>query len=265
MGIFGGILLVVGIVLFFVQKHHKEKLRSVRLARSAAIADLNLIAAEIAQEMGQGSWRDYVKVNGKIQCDQPLNSELKQSPCVYYSMNVTREYEETVTRQDSEGKTVRETQRGSETIASNSQSTPFYVQDKTGKILVSPDTADIETVQILNEFRQGKQSSGSLSFGNFSIDLNVSLGSGGRRTLGYRYTESILPVGRNVFVLATASDETGELTLRRPTESGRKFVISLKSEDELAKDTQRVITYSFYGMIASLVIGVVLLLLALVS
>jgi E3 Ubiquitin ligase len=264
MAIFGGILIVLGIILGFVWRHYQNKLRGMRLARGTTVAELADLVKQVSEEMGGGSLRQYVKLRGQIRCDQPLMSELKQLPCVHYSMRVVREYEEQVTERDSEGKTRRETRRGSETITSNSQSVPFWLADRSGEIRVEPEGATIETVQVLDEFRTASDTGNStrLSFGGFSLDVGALTGSG-RRTLGYRYVESILPSDRQIFVVATASDAHQDLMLHQPTEPGRAFIISLKPEEVLIRSTQQAITYSLAGMIASLGIGVILLVIGL--
>lgn len=263
MAIFGGILIVVGIILFFVQKNYSSKLQSIRLATSSNVADLQRIANEIAGEIGSGNLREYVKVSGIIRCDRPLISELKQEPCVYYTMRVVREYEEQQTTTDSEGKTRTETRRNSETVSINSQSIPFTLQDNSGDLVVNPDGGSIETVQILNEFRPENSSGSSISFGGFSMAIGAGMG-GGRRTIGYRYTESILPCDREVLIIGTAADDGGQVTLRKPIQTDKKFVISLKSEEELAKSTANAAKGFLYGEIACFTIGAILLILGLV-
>ena len=101
MAIFGAILLIIGVVLFFVQKNYSTKLRSIQSAIPATVAELQKIASEIAAEIGSGNLREYVKVRGLIRSDRPLLSELKQQPCVHYTMRVVREYEEKIQTTDS--------------------------------------------------------------------------------------------------------------------------------------------------------------------
>jgi len=262
MAIFGGILIVIGIILFFVQKNYSTKLQSIRSATSSTVAELQRIASEIAGEIGSGNLREYVKVRGMIRSDRPLISELKQAPCVYYSMKVVREYEEQHTTRDSEGKSRTETRRGSETISSNTQSTPFSLVDNSGELIVNPDGGNIDTVQVLDEFRRENTNGTSISFGGFTLALGA--GMGGRRTIGYRYTESILPCDREVLVIGTAADEGGKLTLRKPIQSDKKFIISLKSEEELAKSTANAAQGFFYGMIGCLSVGAILVILGVV-
>lgn len=259
--IIGFILIGIGIVLFFVQKSQRNKAFSIRTARTAKVAELAQMSQAIAQEIGGGDWRDYVKVTGTIECEHPIISQLKQEPCVYYKMEVKREYEETVTRKDEEGKTYQETQRGSEVISSHKQSTPFQLNDQTGYVSVNPDGADIEVIKILDEFRQEQSRGGLLSFGQFSLALGNET-FGGRRTLGYHYSESILPLRRRALVVGTVSDSGGELTLQKPTDGKQKFIITLKTAEELTQAVDRIAQITFYSMIACGAIGVILLILA---
>jgi hypothetical protein len=258
--ILGLVLITVGVVLFFVQKDQRHKAFAIRSAQLVTTAELTHLAGEIAKEIGGGNWRDYVKVSGVTECDRPLISELRQEPCVHYAMTVRREYEETVTEKDSDGKTRTETRRGSEVISSNQQSVPFRLRDPHGAIEVDPDGADIETVKILDEFRPEQAIGGMLSYGRFSRDVGYP---DRRRTLGYRYTESILPLQRRVFILGAVSDSGHQLTLLKPSESGKRFIVSLKSEEELTKSADQGAKIGAYAMIVCWAIGVVLLIISL--
>ena len=255
----GAILIAVGAVFFFVQRNQQNRAFAIRTARSVNTAELAHMASEIAQEIGGGSWREYVKVSGVIECDRPLVSELKQEPCVHYTMSVRREYEETVTVKNDQGDTRTETRRGSETLSTNKQSIPFWLRDAHGQIEVDPNGADIETVRVLDDFRPEQAIGGLLSYGKFSL----ALGRDTRRTLGYHYSESVLPILRRVLVVGMVSDSNGRLTIQKPTESGKQFIISLKSEDELTRNADQSAKFSLYGMIGCLAIGVVLLLIGL--
>lgn len=253
--------MVLSIVLFFVQYNARQKVASLRQARGGSIGDLQMIALKVASEIGSGSWRDYVKLRGDIQCDQPLISELKQVPCVYYEMKVEREYKKTVTERDSEGNTTTKTERESEVISENSRSIPFKLKDNTGTIEIDPDGAQIETVKVLDEFRQATSS--SISFGGFSL----SLGNNDGQTIGYHYQESILPLNRNAFILGEVTDARGlsgsydatQLTIEKPTKWDKKYIISLQSEARLQKEAARTSKYSFYGMLAAFTAGAILL------
>jgi len=260
--VLGIVLLIIGGILFFVQRGQRQRVKSLQLARDVTVAELQRLAADIASEIGGGNWRDYVKLRGILRCDQPLVSELKQAPCIHYQMSVTREYEETVTQQNSEGQTVRETQRGSETVASNRRSVPFYLEDATGRIEVDPDGANPDTVKALEDFRP-EAAGGMIAYGGFT--RVVESASGDRRTLGYRYREAILPIDQRAVVVGMLSDRGGNLRVQKPTDAGHQFIISLKDEDTLAKAAESSANTAFYSMIGCFGLGGLLIAIAVLT
>jgi hypothetical protein len=244
MGFIGLILLIVGVILFFVQRNQKQKAFSIKSARKVTAAELTETAQGVAAEIGGGSWRDYVKVWGKIQVDDPLSSEHTRQSCVYFSAKVVREYEATVTERNAEGELERKTERKSETVSNTRRSVPFRLVDETGSVQVNPEQADIETVEVMNEFRRE---------------------SGPGQTLGYRYVESLLPLNRNILVVGAASDLTGEVVIGKPTDSDNKYIISLKDEEALATSTEKSAQTLFYGAVGCGGLGIVLILVGLVT
>jgi hypothetical protein len=265
MVILGIVLLVVGGVLFFVRRWQKNRAFCLQSARKLSAGELQATAGSVAAEIGGGDWRDYVKVWGEIVADTPLLSDLKQQPCVHYHYSIQREYEETVRQENSEGKMETRTQRGSEILSSHSQSIPFYLKDGTGKVWVEPEGADIDTVEVVNTFQPGEPGGGLLSFGGFRLTLSMGLGSSNRRTLGYRYRESVLPVGRSVLVVGEAGDQRDQVAIAKPAASKQHFIISLKPDDALTQAAQRNSQWAYWGMIGCLAGGGVSLLIGLVA
>ncbi len=260
MAILGAVLLVLSVVLFFVQQGANNKLRNMQI-QTAKAGDLQQIAQGVATEIGAGAWQEYNELKGTVFCNQPLKSELTRTPCVYYAMEVIREYEEPYTERDEKGNERTEIRRGSETIAQNSQAVPFILEDETGRIVIDPAGADLDGVQVLNDFRSER--GGTLKLGSFSLALPNF--SGPRRTLGYRFTETVIPVGRAVYVLGQVRDQGGKLVVEKPTEKDRSFIISLKSEEELQSASQSTARWTFYGAIASAVLGLGLVVFGLVA
>ncbi len=196
-------------------------------------------------------------VRGKIRVDEPLRSELTQQECVHYTMTVTREFEETIASRTSRGSSTR-TKRGSESVASNTRSIPFRVEDESGSIAVDPHGAKIDAVEVLDDFRPGEYRQGVTTYGGVSLAPRFRQGLGGRRTLGYRYSESVLPVNTTVLVVGAANDTTGEVTLRQPVDSGKKLIISSKTFEALAAAADRGARFARNGMYACLGVGAAL-------
>lgn len=256
MAIVGSILLIVGVVLFFVRLSKLKRLACIRSARLSTANDIKQISSAVAKDIGPGSWQEYVKVYGKIACNEPIHSHVKGADCVYYKTKVTREYEEVVTRKDDHGRTVRETERKSEVVSQDSHSTDFWIVDATGRVKVNPREADIETVEILSEFRPERQRASKISFGGFSFSTKSNNNG---RTLGYKYEESILPIGREALVVGMATDMAARLTIRKPSEYKQQFIISLKTEGELTRRVSSHAQQVFYAMLGCAGVGTALL------
>lgn len=232
MPILAGILAVTAVVLFFVGRAQKAKALDIQSTETSSASELAGLAAEVAKEIGAGSFTRAAEVKGTVECAGPLRAEMSGTPCVHYRTSVTREYEERYEETDKDGNRRSGTRRGSETVSSNERSVPFLLRDETGTIEIDPTGATIDTEKTLSRFEAGGGS--SLRFGDFMLDLGRFTGGlGGRRTIGYRLEEHALPLGRRLYVLGEAADAGGRLTVRKPGAKGGRFLISLKSEEEL--------------------------------
>jgi hypothetical protein len=265
MAIAGFIFIAAGAVLWWVQRRQQDRCSQLKLARACQAAELETTAAAVAQEIGGGDWRDYVWLRGTPKTETPLTSELKQLPCICYTTTVVREYEETVREKDSDGRVTSRTQRGSETVSEYSQRIPFDLIDNSGQVRVDPEGAKIESVEVLNEFRPDSPAGGLLSYGSFSLALGSDGGHGDRRTLGYRYKETVLPLDRPVLVVGTASDATGTIALEQPTQAGQPYIITLKSHEAITKSVDQSAKIAFWSMVGCLGVGVVLFVAAIVA
>jgi hypothetical protein len=255
MWIAGSLLILLAIGLFVGNTLQKKRAYLIQSTETSTAKALKEEAASVAAEIGKGSFNQITEVKGECICDQPLTSELAQRPCVYYTMKVTREYEEEYWDTDSNGHRVRRTRRSSENVASNTNGTPFYIQDATGKIRVDPTGASPVAEKVLSRFEPRESvESGRFRLGSFLMNTVMSSMSG-RRTLGYRYEEEIIPVGRILYVLGEAVDRNGEVTVMKPADKKTQFIVSVKSEEELVSGAQSAAKWLFVGSVASVIIG----------
>jgi hypothetical protein len=118
---------------------------------------------------------------------------------------------------------------------------------------VNAEGAEVDARQVVNRFERDTGNEGSISLGGMTINLG-----GGERTIGYRYTESILPVDASIYVLGTVQDGGG---IGAPSSGleGHRFVVSHRSEEALGQSLGKTVLWLGVGGIASIVLGVVLL------
>ena len=228
-------LAAVAVILFFTSRGQGKKALDIGSTETSTAAGLAVEASDVAKEIGVGSFTKVAELKGTVECSSPLKSEMSDTQCVWYRSTVEREYEETYTERSSDGSSHTGTRRGSETVSSNERKTPFMVRDETGALEVDPEGAPIDGVRVLSKFEQGDRGP-AISIGGFRLSLGA-IGSG-RRTLGYKLEEWALPIGTRVYVLGEARDDGGRLRVCKPATKGGRFIISVKSEEQLLKSAK---------------------------
>ena len=236
--LFAVIFLVAGGVLLYFRSRTKQKSAVMSQTETSNASDVNGIAPGT-----------LVEVKGMLHCEEPLTSEMAEKVCAYYSSTVTREY----LRPDHDDDDNVGSDRRTETIAQNVQYAPFVVEDDSGSVPVDAEGAEVDARQVMNRFDRNTGNEGTFSLGGVSVNLG-----GGERTIGYRYTESILPVDESVYVLGTVQ-EGGGIGIPTSGEEGHRFVVSHRSEEAHAQSLGKTALWLGVGAAAALVLGVVLL------
>jgi len=236
MFIAAAIVAVGAIVLVLIGRAQAGKAAELASTQTSTVASVKELASKIASEIGPGSFAQLVEIKGTAGAEMPLVAEFSSTPCVWYECVATREFEEEYWETDKDGRRHRCTRRGSEEVSRILRESPFTVDDGTGAIPVDPRGAKLEAEKSLSRFEPGERA-GALSVGAFTLALGAVLG-GGRRTLGYRFEERCIPLGRRLYVLGEASDLGGVLAVRKSSEKGKRFIVSVKSEEEIVAGAQ---------------------------
>ena len=235
--LFAVIFLVAGIALLYVRNRNKQKAALMGQTETSGASDVSGLAPGT-----------LVEVKGTLRCEEPLTSEMAGERCAYYSSKVIREYMERDYDDDDVG-----SDRRSEVVAQNEQFAPFTVEDATGSVAVNAEGAEVDAREVINRFERNTGGDGSsISLGGATIHLG-----GGERTLGYRYTETILPVDVPVYVLGTVQQGGG---IGTPSgDEGHRFVVSHRSEEALGQSLGKTVLWLGVGAIGAIVVGVILL------
>jgi hypothetical protein len=236
--LFAVVFLVAGGVLLYFRNRTRQK--------SALMSQTETSAASEVGGLAPGT---LAEVKGTIRCEEPLTSEMAEKTCAYYSSTVTREYLE---RNHDDDNDVGSDRR-SEIIAQNVQFAPFVVEDDSGSVAVDAEGAEVDARQVVNRFDRDTGNEGSISLGGVTVNLG-----GGERTIGYRYTESILPVDESVYVLGTVQEDGG-IGAAQSGEEGRRFVVSHRSEEALGQSLGKTALWLGVGGAGAIAVGVILL------
>jgi hypothetical protein len=252
----GGLLLYV---------RHRTR-RKVDLMRQTQTADASGVSA-----LSPGT---PVEVKGTLRCEGPLQSEMARESCACYFSRVTREYVRSSgpSSDDSPG-SHHTRQTASETLSEIVRAVPFFVEDGTGRVEVHPQGSEVDAKEVVDRFEPS--ASPGFALGGVPVPFDEEA-----NTLGYRYTESVLPVDSPVYVLGVVREgggigagpepvdapveelplmKGGELasTLPSSRDKERRFVISHRSEEVLEQDLARTAFWMAVAAAGALVLGVI--------
>jgi hypothetical protein len=181
----GGLLLYV---------RHRTR-RNVDLMRQTQTADASGLS-----EFPPGT---TVEVKGTLRCEIPLHSEIAEENCACYVSRVTREYVRSSghSSDDSPG-SHHSRQTASETLSEIVRAVPFFVEDGTGRVEVHPQGSEVDAKEVVDRFEPSASPGFALGGDPVPFDEEAN-------TLGYRYTESVLPVDSPVYVLGVVREGGG--------------------------------------------------------
>ena len=102
-----------------------------------------------------GVFIGLVELKGTAESAQPLKSHLAVRPCVYYHWRIDEHWSRTVieTYTDKDGKTRTRTRHesGWKRVDDGGELIPFYLKDDCGTILIRPEGAKIEPMEMFNQ------------------------------------------------------------------------------------------------------------------
>ena len=228
------LLVIAAIILFLVGRVMARKAVLIAGAEKVTAAAIGSAAKAATPETGAGSFSKFVEISGTIACESPLEAEFSGTKCVHYETKVVREYEETYVENGSGGSSRTQTRRGTENVSLNSRSCVFAVDDGSGTIEVDPAGAEFHLETTMSKFEPGE---GARTIGSYVLAAALS-GAGGRRTIGYRFEEKCLPVGRRGYIFGRIADSGGALRIGKSAERGERLIVSLKSEEELLRSAR---------------------------
>ncbi|MBN2053425.1 E3 ubiquitin ligase family protein [bacterium] len=261
-----GTLLMLGAAgLLYGYQSRKRGVATLLATETVQVEFLESLAASMREDMGEGSLYYKTEISGVVECDEPLVSDLAGTECVYYSMSIHRKYEETFYETDQQGNRRRRVRSGSEQVAGNERSVRFRVNDGTGVLFVEPGGAEFVAETVLSAFQPAEGGSDrELRIGDRMIRLAQAVLGNDRRTLGYQLEESVIAVGRQVFLLGEVVDDHGTLCMKTPHDDGR-FLISTKQEAQLLREGRTQMKWMKFGAMTAVVLGLLLIIINLVK
>jgi len=253
----GAVVAIVGLFLWMAKNKREGKSAVLSVTETSKVSEINENFESMRSSMGNGNFTHFCEVKGIAHSDTPLTSELAKQKCVYYSAKVVHESEKLEERRDSNGKLTRNWTKKSDVVSDNTNwANGFGIKDDTGFIAIDPAKAELHAVQIHSNFEKGdlnKNNAANIIASAISIGLGNHMN---HRTIGYRYTETAILLNANLYVIGDANDREGRLQIAKPADKSQPFIVSTKSETELAGDLGSSIKGLKIGAYVCWVVGV---------
>ncbi|MCT0216414.1 E3 ubiquitin ligase family protein [Synechococcus sp. CS-1330] len=207
------------------RRHQARKLAHLLDARTSSVAELIDLQATVAEEMGEGSFQERVKLSAEIVCAEPLTAPWSGEPCVAFIDTTTclMEVRTETTRTDSDGNSRTEVswERREETLDKLERRQGFELRQGSQSLLLKPDDADLELETVFAE-----------------VEPPTRRDTADTRQLGIRREEAILRASGMAFVVGECRDASGELLLQAP-QTGGLFVVRRGNEEEFSRAIRR--------------------------
>ncbi|MEA4880761.1 MAG: E3 ubiquitin ligase family protein [Synergistaceae bacterium] len=247
----GALIAALGAYLAIVQKKKTEgTVLELKFMKAVSLPELEANLEDLRKEgLGEG-YRDMVETNGKADTDGEVRTPYSNQICAYYEASVTREYEHKEVIRDKDGNTETRRVRASEQVSSQQSPSPLYLKDGDIRIALHLDGAELHLKDGTDRFEPYDNNKTYSFFGvRFSAPSEA-------RTLGFRYKERIIPLGHPLYVVGELRSSAGELHIGRPSEKGKPFIISVKSEEEVTAGEQGKVKMFLYLGIGLIIVGI---------
>ena len=262
--IIGLLLIALGVYLAVFQRRKTgDALLDIQATQTSTIADVKEAMADMASI--SDTYREYCELKGTVSPKNPQKAPFSQKDAAFYKAETYRVYEEEQIVTDSNGNRTKKLVKKEEKISEEESGEELILTDAGG------DTITMETIGVSGAFDLVKtvdrfEPVNSYNENNFFqnprrrfTSFNPGAFGSGSRMLGYRMVEYAFLTGQKLYLLGDAYMNAGQLTFGKPTEKGKQYIVTAKSEEELVSSKESSKKAALIGGIACAVIGVIMI------
>ncbi|MGI6451548.1 MAG: GIDE domain-containing protein [Desulfitobacteriia bacterium] len=258
-------VIIVGLVLIaggvfcsvFVSKKLKNKNIEIQYMKTSTIGEVEKTLKE-NEASGLQGYREFVELKGVAEVETPQETPFTKRQVAYYEADLYQVYEELHTYQDNKGNTQQRMERRESRISNQKSSGNLILRDpQTGEqayIRLTQMGMQLDTVKDFDKF----EPQNIMQQYNFFNALRFT--PMGTRTLGYKMTEKVIPLGHSLYVLGEACLENGRVYIDKPADREKPFIVSVRNESELVQSNKFKANLAFVGGIVLGLIGISIML-----
>ncbi|MCR5816436.1 MAG: E3 ubiquitin ligase family protein [Ruminococcus sp.] len=257
-------LIALGVYLaWFMRRKTGDALLDIQATQTSTIADVKESMADMASI--SDSYREYVELKGTVKSKNPQKAPFSQKDAAFYRAITYRVYEEEEIYTDSEGNRKKKLVKKEDKISEEESGEELVLTDANGDS-ITMETVGVSSAFDLVETVDRFEPVNSYNANNFYqnprrrfTNFDNGFFGGGARMLGYRMVEQAFLTGQKLYLLGDAYMNGGELTFGKPTEKGKQYIVTAKSEEQLVSSKESSQKMQLIGGIACAVIGVILI------
>ena len=260
--IIGAVMIAIGALCAFVLRNKlSSKAVDVQYMKTTPLAELKQTFADMASGSLDASFRQYVELQGAAASATPPHTPYSQQSVAFYDAELVQVYEAQENYTDDQGRQQQRTVRKEQSVTKEKSTEPLLLKDAATGETVMLDLQDNGLhLDLINGCDRFEPNQNMNTYGFFNSYVPRQLGS---RTLGYRMKEKIIPLGQQLYVLGEAYLRNGSICVGRPSDSKKSFIISTKSEAQIAREAKTGSTVALIGGAVLAVVGVVVAVLGL--
>lgn len=253
--IIGGVLAVLGVfIAIYVPRRIKNKNIEIQFAKTTTLDELKKALADNAAA-GLEGYRQYAELKGTAGSAAPQKAPFSEQEVAYFNADLYQVYEENEQYTDEQGTHTR--MKRSESHMSNQKSyAPLLLQDASGgkaTIELAESGMQFDTCKTMDKFEPTATLQQYSFFGGFNYNPM------GARTLGFRMVEQTIPMGQPLYVLGEAELAGDAITIRKPKDKKKPFIVSIKSEGDLVRSNKAGAVFALVGGIMLVAAGIVVM------
>lgn len=255
-----GIALIIlgGYLVIFLRKKLSAETLEIQSQDTKTIPEVR--EALEAMSAIDPNYRELVEVKGYAKAQQPIVTPYTGEDVAFYIAKTVQMSETTETYTDSQGNRRTRTVKHSDVLCEEESSVPLLLKDNNGDEIVIETNGissklDLQkTCDRLDSTNSGYNNRGYSNYRQFNIASR-----GNYRLLGFKKIEETFRSNAPLYALGEAYMRDGRIYLGPPKSPDLPFIVTSKSEEQLVKSKKSSQTYTLLGGIASVVIGIVLI------
>ncbi len=206
------------------------------------------------------NYREIVEVKGTAQAEQPAETPYSKEKVAFYIAKTVQVSETTETYKDSDGNRHTRTVKHSDVLCEEESSVPLLLKDSDGNDIVIETNGVAGKLDLQKTYDRMDMNNTPFMDRPYSHFRHFDIAPRSNyRIIGYKKIEETIRLNAPLYVLGEAYMQDGRIYVGPPKRGEVPYIVTTKSEEQLVKSKKTSQKLSFFGGIACVIVGIVLI------